>query len=438
MQVSKSVTSRSSAQLEAQSTDGSWTPAVGQPVKVQYESSTKFVGVIDVVETHWDGHTTLLRHSLSCLSYDAIASRRVVETPIRYDRGGAGAMFSALVTSYLGGENIAITVDTGPTIGPIDIAPGATVEEALDRLAELSGMYWDIVGEPGLPQFRAFARGSYTAPVSITTSSDGVLTRVNAKRTRQGYANRVYNEIADGSGLETAHDQFGDGATRSFEIPTRAAQVISVTVDGASRTLAIIESGTTANFYWQPGSTTITQDATGTILTATQLLSVAFTPIQDLVVLGAENTSEITARQLVEGGSGRHEVVIRSSDVTVSAPVEASAAYLDAHDEMPTAAHLGILALGSYAGIDIGQLIAINLPAAGLSGSFLIETMEMASSRRLDDALAHTMEYTITCSQGQSATSDWRKNLADGLAGGASGPSTVAFGGFSGSVWVEE
>ena len=418
-------------------------PVVGEPVKLEYDSSTKFVGTIEVVRTEWDGQTDKLLHSISCQSYDGIAARRIVETPVRFDRGTAGAMFAAIVTSYLGGENIASTVTTGPTIGPLDLSASGevdTVEDALDQLAELSGMYWDIVGEPGLPQFRAFERGTYAAPVSVTAASL-FLTRVSVTATRQGYANRIYASIASGSGSETAHDQYGDGSTRSFEIPAQAAQVVSITVDGAAQSMAIRDSGATADFYWQPGSTTIDQDDAGTILTALQLLSVAFAPVQDLLVLGAQNAGEVTARQSVEGGSGKYETVVRIDDgALVASAGEATAAYLEAHDTMPVTVVVGVIALGAYAGIDIAQTITITLPSLGLSGSFLVETMEMESTLLLDDTMDRPMRYTLTCSQGQSATSDWRRTIAAGWTGESSTTalSIAAAGSGNPLVWVEE
>lgn len=411
LSVSKSLTSRSSARIQMQSLDGSWTPSPGQVVDIQLDGSRKFVGRIDSVEPEWDSQSSALRFDVLCASYDSIAGKRVAENDFSFEAGTAGSVISAYATQFLGGENLSLDVAAGNTIGPGTIRAGQLVEEGLDELAKLGGLYWDIVGAPGLPELRAFARGGLTAPVSITASDTAAHARVKVRRGVQDYANRIYARIASGSGAETAHDQYGDGSTRSFEVPAPISQIVSVSVGGATKTVAVQGSGTTAQFYWQSGSSAVTQDDGETILTGSNLLSVAYRPVADLVVLAAQNATEVSARQAVEGGSGKYEMVIDASGTLVADAEAQAAAVLAARQTMPQTVTITVDAIGDYRGLDIGQLLTITLPGLSLSGQWLIESIEMATDGLVAGS-PHHMVYSLVASKGVAATSDWARALA--------------------------
>lgn len=438
-QVSQSLSNRNTAELVILVTDGATSYAEGQQVDLGNGAARYFVGTIAVLASRWLNPrqpVAVVEHTLSCVSFDQIASRRIVTIPQSYTDRSAGYIVRDIATQFLGGENVGVGgVEDGPTFATFTIESGASVYEVFDSIAEQSGMYWDILGVLASPELRLYARGSLVSGWSIGVTSPIVIggpggeAGISVVTDRQGLANEVWVEVSEGPGDRTVQDFLGNGSEREFSVDNPIDSHPVIRVDGFEKTVAV-ENYIAADWYWNPGSPTVKQHPSQPILTGANLLSVEYVP-RIRVLLShpsglASDGANIAARAALEVTSGRYQAVIAAGDgATIANATTAAQAYLAAH-KIP-AKKLTIRSFDAQAeSLGIGMTVPVNLPVLGVNSTFLVESVTRSWEGRMvsdgSDAVLHAHTLSTGAVIGDWTTlfaSAWSVGGAASVTGGA-------------------
>src|SRR5262249_12941244 len=133
------------------------------------------------------------------------------------------------------------------------------------------------------------------------------------------------------------------------------------------------------DWYWNQGSTTITQDAGGTPITAADALVVAY-QLETPGVAQAPNSTSLTTLQGIEGTSALYQ-----RSFQVSAPIRPPD-LLDLATGIETEYGLPAQTARLYTlrpGLQVGQIQHITLPQAGIDGDFLIATINVSTDHNV-------------------------------------------------------
>lgn len=445
VQVSQSVSNRNTAEVVLLVTGGATTYSEGQQVDIGNGGTRYFVGTIAVHSSRWinpRAATPVVEHTLSCVSLDQIASRRIVTITQIYENKSAGYIFTDLSTQFLGGENMDTSgVQAGPTFSSFTVEAGTTVYAAFDSIAERAGMLWDILGQIALPALRLYARGSLVSGWSIGVTSPIIIggsgeTGITVTTDRQGLANEVWVQVPEGPGDVTHQDFLGDGSDREFSVQHPIDSQPTITVDGIEKSVSL-EGYIAAAWYYTPGSPTVRQDPTQPVLTSSNLLRVEYTPRVQVLLSqpngAARDAANIAARSTLEATSGRYQAVIQAGDgATVTSATAAASAYLAAHKT--AAQKLTIASFSSQAEtLSIGETISVNLPALGVNANFLVEAVTRSYEGKFASDGSDAIKHTHSLSTG-AVIGDWVTTFASAWSvggGGTSAAGAVTSGGSS-------
>lgn len=349
----------------------------GRGVPVQFyddEGEVAFGGVTDAIVERRVNADGVLVHTISCIDNHYFADKRLV-TKI-YEDMPVEEIVEDLVTSYLEEEGIPLAsaqIDSGLTIGET-IINYVSVSKALQALAELAGFWWRIDHQKRL---RFKARGTETAPWSLTSPLTGLTAvrgTVQFTRSNPWYRNRQFER--GGRDLSDPQEEtaVGDGESRAFPVGLPIAKVptVEVSTDGGlnwtPQTVGIKGLDTGKDFYWSKGDPIVAQDAAATPLASGHLIRITYQGEFDIVVV-SENSSEILARQAIEGGSGKVEVVDDDSSITSrTAGLEKAAGQLAKYG-----VEGGVLRyVTRRSGLAPGQVQTVTLPEHDLAGAELL------------------------------------------------------------------
>lgn len=444
VRVSQSLANRNTADLTLVVEGGATNYLEGQQVDIGNGAARFFSGTIATVSARWLNPKTtppaFIEYTLGCVSYDQIASRRIVTLPQVYTGQTAGAIVRDIATQFLGGENITVThVEDGPTFESFSVEAGANVYEVLDSVAERAAMYWDILGSISVKDLRLYSRGSLASGWSLDDSSPivyggpGGESGIRVETVREGMANEVYVELADGPGPPTSQDFLGDGSTRDFSVDKPIDSQPVIKVNGVPKAVAL-KDYITADWYWTSGSATVEQDLSQPILSGSDLLSVEYVPRERIVVLGAQDSAAIAGRAALEATSGRYQIVITAADgSTITTASQAAAAYLAAHKA--AAKRLTVRSFADQAeALGIGQTLPVTLDALSVSGTFLVESVVRSWEGRFASDGLDAILHTFTLSSG-AVLGDWITAFAGAwsVGGGGSAQGGGVISGGSGS-----
>ena len=338
----------------------------------------------------------------------------------------------ALITS----EGFRLVAVDGPNVVQISFTTEDTVDSAITSLctyiSDGSANYWYFVSPRQTVHFE-IQGVTRTAPWNISTSdgSDGnVLMQVSNTITREKYGNGVLLDIGSSQSTVLETDSMpGDGTSVTFNTvrPLASAPTIN-RIDNSVPASPVVTpqtvglygdpiSGTGMDWYWTLNSTEIKQDAGGTVLAATDTLSVAYYPSVSSTwqyIYG----SAIAARQAIEGGSGETDIYISTSSGAPSIegtdnPAETIAKYRAALSEK--------VEVQTYrSGLTPGMAITVNLPTIATSADYVVDTVSLADQDRL--AL-----YDVYLVSG-AVIGDWRTAFKSLGAGGSSSGGAVSVG----------
>lgn len=387
LSVSDNLNGRSTATFSLLDTSGAWRPVVGSEVILLNGATRLFAGTIDSFDEEILMGSSALAFEVSCVDYNALPGRHLVARA--YEAQTLGAIVADIVTQDLAGEGITTTyVQTGPTIEKA-IFNYNTAEEAFNNLAEISGYVWWIDYNKVL---HFCTRDTNAAPFALTSSSAN-FRKLKVTRTREDYRNKQY--VRAGYDLTDSRVEAfkGDGTNKTFvaSLPIGKAPTL-VTVAGASKTIGIRGLDTGKDFYWSKGDRELTQDDGAAAVGAGVAVALTYQGMFP-ILLAATSESQVAAMKAVEGGTGVYESIRDEPNIDTEAMATQDAdALLRKYARIPK-----IIAFETDTdGLAAGQLITVTIPAHGLAGSFLIESVQAR------DINGKTVQYSVKALDGEA------------------------------------
>jgi len=348
-------------------------PVLGNSVSVTQGASKRFAGRISSIREVCVPPSFKKEFRCRALDYNHVCDhRRITKT---YENETLGAIAADIASIALSGEGISTAgIETGPTIAEVVPFNLNTVTEAYNRLAQISAKYgypflWYIDFEPEI-HFSQFS--SSPAPFSLTDSSNNFLD-LEIGEELGGYRN-VQHARTEYPVAPTYVESFtGNGALTGFITRYPVTDTPTLTVNGSPVTvgeLGVDESG--KDFYWIRNGNGIFNEDHAT-LSGSETLEVTYRA-QSSNIATAEDLTEIAARAVIEGGSGRYEAVDEQKNIsTYQALVAMAEGALAQQGRIPKKP-----AFKTYTeGLEPGQRITINLTRHGINEEFLIESVSM-------------------------------------------------------------
>ena len=357
---------------------------LGQPVYLTSSDPDVgdiFGGYIDsLTASSYPGVTEVYSWGCQCASWAALANRRVVSPPQpqSFDGVAGDVVFKRVVLDYLSDEGVSVTAQSAPNI-TLACPVGSVIGQLLDQIVSListadTAWYWttDI-----WRKFILTTRTAATAPWNVSDGSDlftgDTPYQQSITETHNQLANEVY-ALGNSTLLNALQATFtGNGVTRTFQTPQPVGAAPTITLNGGAQVVGVLGVDSGADWYWAQSSTTITQDPTATILLPTDSLVVAYlTPVA--AVAQAPNGGSQQQNQAVEASSAHYEHSISISQPIMPNDLLAIAAGYEIEYGYP-AQTCQLYTLRP--GLKAGQLQTIDLADAGISGTFLVATVQM-------------------------------------------------------------
>jgi hypothetical protein len=221
-------------------------------------------------------------------------------------------------SSALSSEGITISsVSAGPVISENLVFDYVTFREFMDTLATRVGYSWYVDHQKDL-HFEA--KVSPDAPFSYyDTSPDIISGSVRVEWSGEEYANRILVRVP--ANLDKSVTEYVLGAASPnptyFDMtsPLSATPTILRGSPGVSQTVGVYGTDNDKQWYWLRGSTRIWQDVDASPpLSEGEYLTVTYNRLFDDII-AYQDDAEITARQLLEGGTGVHEIMLDAAEV---------------------------------------------------------------------------------------------------------------------------
>lgn len=365
------------------------TIAMGQPV---YVNSTDpavrelYGGLIDTITTsNLVGTEGTFSWQCHCAGYDGVAGRRAVNPVFpQIITGPANDVFTKICLLYMSDEGIDVVSSITDVIS-IACPVGAYINTLLDQVVQaLSAVskdsYWY---SDAWRNYHLLERTTTPAPWDIDDGQDLLagqqpiqlqLTETHDKQSTFTYAVGT-NILLDALNATIV----GDGSNKTFNLPQKIAKVPTITLNGGAQTVGILGIDTGKDWYWNQGSTTLTQDPGGVTLTAADALLVAY-QFTYAGVASSPNYTGAVERQKDEAGSGSYDHVIQISQIVTSDELLAIAVSYSQQYGIPAkTAKISTL----RPGITTGQLQHITLPDIGADDDFLVATMKLSSKQKV-------------------------------------------------------
>jgi hypothetical protein len=402
-----------------------------------------FSGFIDQLTETKPGFGSTLVHQITCMDQRWVTDKRVIyqstlapDTSLAPSTSLAPGGTSSIQTytnrpydvivqdiynKYLAPEGISLgMIFTGPYPSPslapsISLAPNGpsqmigsvvfnypTVTQALDALVTSASalgvtFYWTIDQNK---QFW-FVPYSYVVNSTVidgTQIDSGQLSGVLPSVSRANPLFRDTQYVVGGTMPGPGRTSYftGDGTTRTWTLSYPVAEKPYVILNGTSKSVGI--QGTTGQaYYFQVGSTGITQDSSQTALINTDSLEVHYTP-QLPSTASAQNSAAIAAQAILDGTTGIVESVVKDTNITSNADgVTEANQLLNVYSPRGTQFTFATRASGYF----VGQQVTVTYAPWNFSNTkMLIESVHIAD---LSDQSA--LWYTITAIIGPYDTS---------------------------------
>ena len=323
---------------------------------------------------------------LNCVSWDTLAFRRVVPPPLAQTlTGDADVLFAKTVLTLLKDEGVAVSVDSGLPSITIAWAIGAHVDQILDSIVQaLSNdtdqWYWYA------DEWRTFyltQRTTNAAPWNVADGSELLAgsrpLQLSVTNTDDQLAN--FNLAVATQVLQNALNAtiIGDGSSTTFNLPQAVALAPAITLNGNPQTVGIAGVDVGADWYWNQGSTALTQDPSGTVLTSSDALLVVYQTTTPGVAQ-APVVGDLQQENAYQATSGQYDHVSQ-----VSVPI--------LPNDLLTLASTYGLEYGTPAqtitastlrpGLKTGQLQHITLPVLGVDADYVIQSIEMTTTSKV-------------------------------------------------------
>jgi hypothetical protein len=336
--------------------------------------------------------------SAQCRSWDSIASRRIVqpERATKYTQMDAGVIMNLVVVTNLNDEGIAFENDvppisTSPLVSGLPVIDfgvpaGSYIIDLLNQLVSQMNSadptkvyfwYTDAWRTIHLSE-QTVTAAPWDVDDTMGSAGNALLASSTAQSANQ-YSNQCYVVASEFLGNFTTVIFIGDGTTKSFNLPSAAVSAPSATIGITAQTVGVLNVDTGKQWYWSQGSSVFSQDAGDAPLGAGVQMSVAYQLSQPAVGV-AVNAEGLAERAIVEGTGALYQ-----SSTTFSQPID-QADLLNYCETL--AAEFGTIPqqipLSTIRpGLKVGQFQTIKLASTGISGVFLIASINMVTVQNI-------------------------------------------------------
>lgn len=320
----------------------------------------------------------VLSYSIQAVDNSALADKvRIAKV---YENMSAGDIVTDLIAEKLVYEGVtAGTISDGYTIVKA-VFNYITVSDALDFIKNLTGYVWNIDKDRKLHFYdRLTNKSPYTLDSDIRHS--GFRHTMNM----DDYRNTQY--VRGGRARTSAQTQERpspkpDGESRNFVLrfPVAEKPVIEINLNGAgwvainSADIGVNGLDTGKKWYFTYNSQTITQDSAETVLVDVDAVRITYTGLRNLLVK-IDNPEEVYARQTAETGtSGVYEAIAVETNINTSQQaIQYGEGMLDTYGQIKDTISFNTNVIG----FEAGQLLTVDKPLYGLTGSFLIDSVSI-------------------------------------------------------------
>lgn len=359
-------------------------PEEGQEVRVEDDALGRlFAGIIDKVQLvdYLPGMDKVWQ--VDVLDYTILLDRRlVVET---YENMAADAIVRDIITKYGGGIFTTNHVQTGAPVVEYIVFDYRRPSECFKELADYVSWDWYVDYSKDIWFFNP-ANLAQLAPMTLETG--GYFRNVRHSIETTGLRNRVY--VRGGTMLSDpwTYEVKADGAARAWVLPHKPHD-ITLTVGGVARTVGIENVHEEANYNYMMNFQEKYVRASAQTATPAAGTTLAFTYKYDIdVITMVEDIASQQAIAAVQGGDGVYEHLIVDDSLTTIDAAEA-AGMADLRE------HANPRVKGSFeteiSGWAPGQLVTINLPDRGITGTFLVQKVTITPAT--DTLWTYRVEY---------------------------------------------
>jgi hypothetical protein len=302
---------RNRATFDLVDTTGAYRPAVNAEVIITDGATRYFGGFIDsfTEELTINGNQASLSYTVDCVSYDALADRRLVAASYENPTQTLFDLVSDIVTNVLTGDGITTTnVDTGPVIERIKFNY-VTASSVFNELANISGFAWWIDENKNL-YFKP--RSAIAAPFAVNSSN---ARNVSITRAVEVYRNKQFIRAGVDLTAPRTENFVGDGTQKAWVLAYPVGAVpTSITVGGTPQTIGIRGVEVGFDFYWNLADSTISQDDGAGAVGAGVAIAVTYQG-QFPILISAQADSEVAAQAAVSGVSGVFEAIEQRTNI---------------------------------------------------------------------------------------------------------------------------
>jgi hypothetical protein len=347
---------------------------IGDPITVTNNAITIFSGIVSTIDIS-ETYPGILEYDLKCIDNSALADKRLIAETGTDET--AGYIAEHVILPYLAEEGVtAGTIEAGITISKYTFNY-ITASQALDQIKTISGLNWNIDKNK---QLNLFSRSSYLAPWTLTDNVQH--TRFKQSKSIDQYRNVQYVRAGKAKTATQTLEKPSpkpDGVSKTFRTKYPVAQKPTITINSTpvnSDDVGIKALDTGKKWYFAYDSNDIIQDNSETILSDADVLEITYIGLYDILVL-AEYETEIEARAIAETGtSGRYEHITEEKSITEADEAqEYGEGLLSKYAEIAD----NIAFETNVTGLEAGQLLTVNKTLFGLSGSFLIESIDISA-----------------------------------------------------------
>lgn len=418
LSISLSTGGRSSMRFTWVDTANATRPSIGHEVVFVFNGERLFGGIIEDLEEHGPtGSNSTIMVDVVCNGFASILDRRVV---YGYWDGDSAPAYPAFIADAIrvrflmtdGFYSISSGLAVAADLGTLFLQP-MSAREAYDRIAGATNVDY-VVDNYRTIRWIDPATGTGAAPVSITQSSNAkrlVADSVRVRTLAGLYRNKTYVPLSrSGSSTftEKARPLLATSGNTTFytTFPVISTPTVKITgVSGVVEEAVVMKNPGLPSegwdCFWQQDEAFITLNPDGEYLTTTGLVTrvdVTYLIMDGLTSFAtAENSTQITARQAIEGGSGLWESVENSTDVETIEEAEAIAQALNeryADSGVPQE-----VTFQSFVdGWQPGQLVALDLDRPAASGNFLVTDVTIDEHQGSLRAATPFLKYTVKCS----------------------------------------
>lgn len=358
-------------------------PNEGEEVRVEDDTiGLLFAGVIDNVRLVRDEETVKI-WEVKAQDYTYLLDRKlVVET---YENVPADEIVRDIIAKYGDGVFTVNHVQYGAPVVELIVFDYKRPSECLKELADYVGWDWYVDYDKDI---WFFDPKTLNQPASMALEAGAKFRNLKHTIDTQGLRNRVY--VRGGTMLSDpwTYEIKADGSARAWVLPHKPHD-LSMTVGGSPVTVGIENVDEEANFDYMMNYQEKYVRCSAQIPTPASGTTMSFTYRYDIdVITMVEDIASQQAIAKVQGGDGVYEHVIVDDSLTTIDAAEA-AGMADLRE------HANPRVKGSFEteipGWAPGQLVTINLPDRGITGTFLVQKVTITPCT--PDKWTYRVEY---------------------------------------------